>query len=285
MADSPSTPAGKDPGARSPLAGCAIFIIALLVMAFLIGFSILTLFRQFDEIAKFTAEKPSPVAITSIEGQEARLNELAERVEKFRQQLADGGETSLALSADDLNLAIAGFEAFKELRGTFRVAEIQGETLRADISFQLNGKPRLTRDGEQGLVSSDSRYLNGTLIAKPELGQKEVLLSLVSIEVPGKKVAPEFIDQMSPYRIAERYMTDKAIGPAMAKLTRVGIVDGKVVLSRNPKENPAAHITNAQVDTASTRLFKALGIAACIFLALVAIIILIGIRAKARNRP
>ncbi len=283
MADSPTTPAGKDPGARSPFAGCVIFIIAVLVMVFLIGFSVLTLFRQFNEIAKFTAEKPAPVAITPIEGQEARLNELAERVEKFRQQLADGAQTSLALSADDLNLAIAGFDAFQELRGTFRVTEIQGETLRAEISFQLNGKPRFTKEGEQGIVASDSRYLNGTLVAKPQLGLKEVVLHLDSIEVPGKKVAPEFTDQMSPYRITERYMKDTAIGPAMAKLTRVGIVDGKVVLSRNPGENPAANISNEQVDSASIRFFKALGIAACVFLGLVAIIILIGTRAKAKK--
>ena len=66
----------KDDTARSPFAGCAIFIAAMVVMVFLIGFSVLTLFRQFNEIAKFTSEKPVPVEVTSLEDKEAQLNPL-----------------------------------------------------------------------------------------------------------------------------------------------------------------------------------------------------------------
>ena len=63
-----SSKADRDESARSPFAGCAILIAALAVMVFLIGFSVLTLFRQFNEIAKFTGEKPIPIEISSIEG-------------------------------------------------------------------------------------------------------------------------------------------------------------------------------------------------------------------------
>lgn len=273
----------KDDSARSPFAGCFILIAAVCVMIFLIGFSVLTLFRQFNEISKFTAEQPTPIETTSLENREPDLNALAERVETFRQQLAGDTESSLALSAEDINLAIAAYEPFKELRGTFRVTSIEGDTLRAEISFPLNGKPRLTRDGEEGTITSDSRYLNGTLVARPQLFKKEVVLSLDRIEVPGKKVAPEFTDQMSPYRITERYLKDTTIGPAMAKFTRVGISEGKVVLTRKPGENPADMITNDQVDAASSRLFTTLGVAASLFLAFAGIIVFIGMRAKARK--
>lgn len=274
----------KDDSARSPFAGCAILITALAVMVFLIGFSVLTLFRQFNEIAKFTDGKPVPIEVTSIENQEAALNGLAERVEAFRQQLAGDSEASLALTADDLNLAIAAYDAFKELRGTFRVMSIGEENLRIAISFPLNGKPRFARDGEPGWIASDSRYLNGIMVARPTLLKREIVLSLDTIEVPGKKVAPEFIDQMSPYRITERYLLDPVLGPAMAKLTRVEVAGGKIVLTRKPGEIPADRITNAQVDSASTRLFTVLGIAAACFLAFVGIVVLIGLRAKARKR-
>ena len=70
----------------------------------------------------------------------------------------------------------------------------------------------------------------------------EVVLKIDHIEVPGKSVPREFVEQMSPYRITERYVTDPVIGPAMAKLTRVGIADGKVVLARIPGEIPADEI-------------------------------------------
>ncbi|MES2440949.1 MAG: hypothetical protein V4584_17930 [Verrucomicrobiota bacterium] len=273
----------RQDSARSPFAGCAILIAAFLVMVFLIGFSVLTLFRQFNEIAKFTDVTPVPLEVSPVEGRETELNNLAERVETFRQQLAGDAETSLVLSADDLNLAIAAYEPFKELRGTFRVLSIDDGKARIGISFPLNGKPRFTRDGEQGLVASDSRYLNGTLVARPALFKKEIVLSVDTIEVPGRKVADGFIDQMSPYRITERYIGDKTIGPAMAKLTRVEVTGGTIVLTRKPGENPADNITDKQVDSASSRLFTALGIAAACFLAFAGIIVLIGVRAKARK--
>lgn len=273
----------RDDSARSPFAGCAILIAALAVMIFLIGFSVLTLFRQFNEIAKFTDVKPVAIEISSLENKEADLNHLAARIETFRQQLAGNTEASLALSADDLNLAIAVYDPLKELRGTFRVADIEGETLRLAISFPLNGRPRFAHEGEPGWVASDQRFLNGVMVARPNLLKREVILSIDTIEVPGKKVAPEFIDQMSPYRIAERYLTDSVIGPVMAKLTRVGVADGKLVLTRIPNEIPSDMITNQQVDSASARLFTTLGIAAACFLTFAGIIVFIGVRAKARK--
>jgi hypothetical protein len=273
----------KDDSARSPFAGCAILIAALAVMVFLIGFSVLTLFRQFNEIAKFTDVKPVPIEVSSLDNKEADLNRLAERIENFRQQLAGDTEASLALTTEDLNLAIAAYEPLKELRGTLRVASIEGETLRLAISFPLNGRPRFTHEGESGWIASDPRFLNGTMVARPNLLKREVILSIDTIEVPGKKVAPEFIDQMSPYRIAERYLTDPVIGPAMAKFTRVGVADGKLLLTRMPNEIPADMITDRQVDSASTKLFTVLGIAAACFLAFAGVVVLIGIRAKARK--
>jgi hypothetical protein len=273
----------RDASARSPFAGCAILVAALAVMIFLIGFSVLTLFRQFNEIAKFTAETPVPIEVTALDNQEARLNALAERVEGFRQALADDQEATLELSVDELNLAIATYDAFKELRGSFRVLSADEKCMKIAISFPLNGKPRLTRDDEKGWITSDSRFLNGTLSARPTLLKKEIVLKLDAIEVPGKKVAPEFIDQMSPYRITERYLTDSAIGPAMAKLTEVSLTDGKLRLTRRPGQTPVDLISDAQVDSASGRLFTTLGIAAAVFLAFAGVITFIGVRAKARK--
>lgn len=269
-----------DPSARSPFAGCLILIAALLVMVFLIGFSTVTLFRQFNEIAKFTGEKPAPVEVSSLDDKESVLNELAERLESFRQQLDGGKEATLALTADEMNLAIAAYEPFKDLRGTFRIVAIEGDALRIAISFPLNGKPRLARRGEDGWITSDNRYLNGTLIARPALLKHEVVLRISELQVPGAAVPKEFVEQMSPYRITERYLTDPVLGPAMAKLTRVGIADGKLILTRVPGEAPADEIGKDQVDHASNRFFIILGIAACVFLLFAGGVVFLGLRAK-----
>lgn len=266
--------------ARSPFAGCAIFIAAVGMMIFLIGFSIYSLFKQADEITKFTVETPSTIATQSLEGQESRLNNLAEKLEKFRQDLSADSEVSLALSADELNLAIAAYPEFKELRGTLFVAGIDAETLRLLIAFPLNGAPRFAKESEPGWIASDIRYLNATLVARPALYKKEVVLQIDAIEVPDATVPAPFIGRMSPYRIAERYLTDPLLGPVMAKLTRVSLAEGKLIFTRNPKQNPTDLITNEQVDSASRRLFTALGIAATLFLIFASIIIFFSLRKK-----
>lgn len=269
--------------ARSPFAGCAILIAALVVILFLIGFSILTLFRQFDEIAKFTSDKAAPVELTPIQGNEEKVAQLTTRLEHFRDELAGKEKAVLTLSPEDLNLAIAAYEPMKELRSTFHVEKIEGDTMRLAISFPLNGRPRFSRTGERGWLASDSRYLNATLVAKPVLTKGEIVLALNAIEVPGSAVPDGFLGQMSPYRITERYVKDPVLGPLMKKVTRVEISGGNVVLSRIPGELPADNISNEQVDSGARRLFTVLGIAACVFLAFVGLIVLIGVRAKARK--
>ncbi|MGD7653593.1 MAG: hypothetical protein ACQCXQ_10290 [Verrucomicrobiales bacterium] len=271
----------KEASARSPFAGCVILIAALLVMVFLVVFSTLTLFRQFDEIVKFTGDEPVEIELAKTDGEEAAINELAAKLEVFRQQLADpAGEARLELDADEINLAIAIYEPFKELRGTLRISSIDEEAMRAAISYEMNGRPRLTRGDEEGLVASDSRYLNGTLVVKPALLKREVVLQIEDIEVDGAEVPEEFIGQMSPYRITERYLGHETIGPVMAELTRVGVSDGKLVLARVPGETPVDAISDAEVDAASGQFFTVLGIAACVFLLFAGTVIVVGLRAK-----
>ena len=280
-----ATSDSRQAGARSPFAGCAILIAAFLVMVFLVVFSVITLFRQYAEIEKFTASEPRVLETSPVENREPELNALAERIERFRQQLADGADSEFALTPDEMNLAIAAYEPLKDLRGTLRVNSVEGETLRLDISFPLNGKPRLARDGESGWVTSDPRYLNATLVARPVLLSNEPVLRIESIEVPGATVPQEFIQQMSPYRIAERYRAHAVIGPAMAKLTRVRLEDGRLVFSRSAGEKPADQISDEEVDRAGGRFFAILGVAASLFLIFAGIVIFVGLRAKNRPRP
>lgn len=271
----------RETSARSPFAGCAILIAALLVMIFLIVFSTYTLFRQFGEISKFTAETPAKIEISPVEGQEPALNGLAERLESFMQQLSGEESAAISLSVEDLNLAIAAYESFKDLRGTFRVLEISDHSMRIAISFPLNGKPRLTREGESGWVTSDPRYLNATMVARPALLKRELVLRIESLEVPGSQVPKEFIEQMSPYRITERYVTDPVLGPAMAKLSKVELDDGCLVLSRIPGEVPVDEISRDEVDSARSRFFTILGLAASVFLFIAGAVVYFGLRAKA----
>ncbi len=270
----------KPSDARSPMAGCAILIVALLVMVFLIAFSTLTLFRQYDAIAKFTDEAPRALEVTALDGKEGEINALARKLEVFRQHLLEAEEARLELTPDELNLAVAVYEPFKELRGTFRIESCEGERMRIGISFPLNGKPRLADEGESGWIASDMRYLNATVVAEPCLLKQEVVLRLHEIQVPDREVPVEFVQQMSPYRLMERYLTDATLGPAMAGLTSVAIVDGKLVLAKVPGEKPVDAFSQEEVEHGVSRLLKILGTVACLFLVFAGTVVFIGLRKK-----
>lgn len=283
-ARSMSVPSAQ-PSARSPLAGCLILVLAVMVMVFLVGFSVYTLFRQYAEIEKFTSDEPVPLEISVMEEREPELNRLAERLEGFRQELLVEKETEsvLVLDAEELNLAIAAYAPLKELRGTFRVLELNDGLMRIGISFPLNGRPRLAKDDEEGWIKSDMRFLNGVMVARPILSTGEIVMMIDRIEVPGAAVPPEFVMQMSPYRITERYTTDELLGPAMKRLTFVEVADGRLVMRRTPGEIAAGEITVDQVGKATNRLFTFFGIGASVFLVLVGLVIFVGLRSKGRT--
>lgn len=269
---------------RSPFAGCLIFIAAGLVMAFLITFSTYVLFRQYAEIEKFTEASPAPRPIPALEAHEGEMHQLARTIEAFRQQLDGDAPAALRLNPAKINLAIAAYEPLEELRGTFEVTAIHDDHLEIAISFPLNGKPRLTREGEEGWFTSDSRYLNATLKARPALLQNEVILQILEIHPASEADVPrEFIELMSPYRISERYLDHPDIGPAMASLTRVTLEDGALVFTREPGVEPVDFVTEAEVDSGARRFFLFFGIGATVFLLFAGVVVFLGIR-HAKNR-
>lgn len=266
---------------RSPLSGCAILITAVLVLIFLLVFSVLTLFRQYDEIVKFTSPAAKHLMMETVEDRRAELDALKGRIVIFHQGLVNDEEVSLSLTPDDINLAIDAFDAFRDLRGNFRVAGIDGDKLRIAICFKLNGRPRLGAKGEGLWVTSDPRYLIGTLVARPALLKREFVLRIDAIEVEGAKVPEGFIGQMSPYRLAERYLDDPILGPAMASLTSVRVADGRLIFSKKPGEVPGDEIGRGEVDSSGKRLFSILGLAAVLFLTVAGLVVFLGLKKKA----
>lgn len=269
--------------ARSPMAGCTILIVALAVMIFLVVFSVFTLFRQYKEIVKFTDDAPATVEVVELEGRDQQINAFSARLELFRQHANGEDPARLELSPADINLAIAAYEPLRELRGTFRVESLQDGVMRIQLSYPLNGVPRLSRDGEDGFFTTDLRYLNGVMVARPVLSAGQIILMLDDIEVSKAEVPDEFIQQMSPYRPTERYLEHPTIGPVMAKLTAVSIADGTLVLEREPGKDPAEAISDEQVNEGVSRFLLVFGGAASLFLLFVGLMIFIGIRAKARS--
>ena len=269
--------------ARSPLSGCAILIAAVLMLLFLIGFSIWVPFRQADEIEKFTKAEPAPVPVASLEENEAAATALVEKLEVFRSQLAGEDPARIELTPLDLNLAIATFPELEELRGTFFVRDITADHLVIDICYRLNGRPRLARDGETGPITADPRYLVGTLHARPLLTNREFALDVTALEVPGSEVPAGFLGHFSTLRLFERHLGHAVIGPAMGQLTRAELADGRLALARTPGETPPNVVSDETflASGAKIALFLVIGLLA--FLLLGGVVLFFSYRARLRQ--
>lgn len=190
-------------------------------MAFLVGFVIWNLFKLDREIAKFTTDEGKPTELPDLIEEVTAYNDFKSRLQLFKDADGNGEDCSLELSAKDINLAIASFEEFSELRHTFSIEKITEEKLHIAISFPLRGKP----------MSDEMRYLNGTMIATPSLRGGEIALDVEEILVPDATVPDGFIGQMSPYRVSQRYVEDETLGPWLSRLTDVSINGDKLTLA------------------------------------------------------
>jgi len=245
------------------------------IMAFLLIFSVWSLFRLDSEISKFTSPEAKPPPVAPLDGTEAELNDLKARLEVFRGQL--GGdpeiECSLPLTPLDLNRAIAAFDEFRDLRGTLSVAAIEGDHLLLDVSFPMNTRP----------MSGESRFLNARLLARPELRVGEIILNIDEIQVPDAEVPDEFLGHFSPYRPLERYAKHPTLGPSMHRLTSIELKPHALILHSIPGQAPPDTITDEEVDSASNRIVTILAFIACGFLLFAGTVIFIGLRRSAKS--
>lgn len=254
------------------------------MLVFLIGFSIWVPFRQADEIEMFTRSEPTPVTTTELSEHEVEAANLVARLTTFGEQvLAGEDETQIELTPADLNLAVARFPALEELRGTFHVRDIVDDEMRIDINYRLNGRPRLTQDGEDGFVTADPRYLVGTIHGGPLLTGGELALRVERLEVPGTEVPAGFLGHFSTLRLFERSAADPELGPVMRALTRAELRDGHLVLARIPGEQPPDTVSDEAFRSGGSKMATFLGAGFAAFLLLAGIVLFLGYRAQMRK--
>jgi hypothetical protein len=270
--------------ARSPISGCTIMIVAVLVLVFLVGFSLWVPFRQAGEIEKFTQAAAAPVPQSRVTPTDPAAIELTERLEAFEKQLTQPDqEATLELSKDDLNHAIALFPQLAELRGTFHVTEVAADGIHADICYTLNGRPRLARDDEPGPIAADPRYLIGKIRLSPLLGKRELAFRVEALEVPGSTVPEGFMGHFSTLRIFEKSLADARIGPVMAQLTQARLESGRMVLARIPGQAVPEVVTDEQIQAGGSKVALFIGAAMLGFLLIAGTLLFMGYRAQLRK--
>lgn len=209
----------------SPLLGCVIIGLAIIVLGGCAIFFIYQGTRMNREIGKFTESQPvaRPVSEPATDDQEA----LHARIDSFAAAALAGEAAELSLGADDVNNLIATEDVLHDFRGNAFVIEIDGDFIVAEMSQQLNS-----------LLPHRPRYLNATFHFRPHRHDDTLSLTLVDITAPDKEIPRGFIELYAQKQFFQLDPDNRIFGPVLKKIRQIEIRDGKIVASTTPPEDP-----------------------------------------------
>lgn len=235
----------------SPLPGCYIFVVLVLFITGVVVWAGWTFYKQTQQLVLFTDEEARPPAVREVTPEEVAA--VAEKLQAFQKAVTAEEELSeeviLTLTADELNIMLAGFESLSEVKPLVVCREIKPDNqLVAQVSLPLNTLPgrRVYLNGDVhfsvGLHHEGGPYLWVTAIEVPG---REVPAGFLDIYqrgvVPGKTFG--FFDDM----LLRNFRVDPALAPAFHKIKSVATRAGEIIFStRKPTETGSAAETKAE---------------------------------------
>ena len=254
----PAPSAKKKDVPHSPFAGCTIIGAAALMMIFLVGFTIWSLFKVDGEISKFTEKDPVPTPVLDPVNFENEFNDLSRRLDGFNAAVMAEEPAEITLSANDINLSIAAHPQFEKLRDTFYVRSLSPKGADVQISYRLNGKP---------VGDTAHRYLNGTFHGMPRLESGQILIDIDRIDSRRGIVPKEFVAHLSDHQITAPYLEDELLGPLMKKLTSIELADNALIIKATPNLTPPGQqpITAEEIEQTKRIALTAFAIVVVLF--------------------
>lgn len=209
--------------------GCITSVILAIVLMIVVGVSVYIGYRYIINTAmKYTDTVAKPMPAVAMP--EPQRVELRKKVEEFGKGLEARTATEpIVLTADDLNALI---DDNPMLKGKAHV-KIVGDKVTADVSFPL-------RDLKLPIRELDERYLNGSATLRVSLKNGVLDVRADSIEVKGKPLPPQFMDELKKSNLAEKSLDDPKAREAMDKIESIVVKDGKIIVTPRPTTKPEA---------------------------------------------
>ncbi len=202
----------------SPVPGCLILSMIILVFGGLIvlytvvGFTQNKKINEFteDEAAKIQLAEPSPEQITAAR---AKLFDLKAAVSQNK-------VVRVLFTADDLNTLIATMEVAKDFRGQTFIKEIGESGILAEMAQPMR----------KGVFEEGFRYLNGTFLFSPQLRARTIAFRVEDIRSK-KGVVPEaFIGGYAGIDFFKMDSGNEVLAAHVGALKRVYTEDGYLVV-------------------------------------------------------
>jgi hypothetical protein len=256
----------------SPFAGCSIFIIAGVLAASMVGFTVWSYFKVKDTVAEFTDESPQSIEQIGLSGKESAQVAIKEKLIGFRHNIEAKHKAQITLNAAEMNLAIATFDILKPHRDHLYITAIDDEHIEAKIAFPVKA----------GMDTDGMRFINAVIKIKPELVEGAAFPRITSVQSStGAEVPVQFRHFISE-TLLHPMKEDIDLGPIFSSLSAVSIEDDTLVLNNDPNYQPITQPSEEKKQSMFERLMTGFAIIAVIFLAIVSLIIILS-RRKAKK--
>ncbi len=201
----------------SPLSGCIILIVTIVVFGGLIVLYTTVGLWMNRQIEAFTSENPIELPIPSTTPAQtdavmAKLKEL--------QTAAEANEIARVLfTVEDLNALFATLPLLEDYKGKASIQSITTDGIFVEMTQQM-----------RALMPGQRRYLNATFLFKPEASRKTVIFAVRDIAVPGKEVPAEFVNSYSSQDLFRLDVRHEVMGPVLKKIDRAYTEEGVLVI-------------------------------------------------------
>ena len=285
-----SAQAQKD-APRSPFAGCLILIVMAVVILVLISSAAYFLKKQTDAYKTFTDEEARPAPVADPKAHESEFNSLVNRLRHFDHEVNNGRAAELALSTQDLNLAIAHFDVLKSYRGQFHFEKITGTNISGTIHLPFNSTSTLPGFVRSSLgIESRENNLNGTFTGTPLLTDGKLILNVSEITPSKGEIPEELLSGISRFLISGELEQKAEDDPknipellkTLRKLTSIELREESLIFSYTPDSKPPS--VKEESDAMATKAKQLVALGAVIFiLTMILFFILMSRRQKAKR--
>ena len=204
--------------------GCLTSVVIAILLAIVIGVVVLKVKNMAKE---YTSDKPAEVEMVELPAEQ--IAAFDSKVQAFEQAMKEDKPARLVLTAPEINGKLNSSPEFRRMGGRASV-RIEGDQIYATISLPMDSlKASGLPVDRMGLAG---RYFNGGAKFHVGLQSGRLLIFCDQLDANGKPVPEWFMKDFRSKNLAEEAMKDPDTAAAIAKIRRVAVENGSIVVEK-----------------------------------------------------
>lgn len=193
--------------------GCASLLVIMAVVV--TGIFLTSIYVYKTKIRPLVSDYTSTQSVTLpvVELSEGELTDARQRLENFQEAARSHQQTSIELTAREINGLINSNPEFREAKGKIYVT-LDNDRIGGEVSMPLDA------------FFLRGHYLNGRVVLGVTTDQNGLRVTIEHLELNGKTASPEVIEQLRSTNLAEHTSKDPQVRELITRIREVAVNNG-----------------------------------------------------------